>query len=130
MAATHDDFGDPIHYSAVAPGTPVVASDGVVVGKVDSVIDNYAEHIFDGVVLVRGDDSLAFCDAPEIARTLERAVLLAIDSRQASELPAPKVGAPEFGPRRGRLSRVLGSWRRERFTRPEGSPQRRRGWFP
>lgn len=114
MSESREDLGDPIHYSAVARGTPVIASDGAVVGEVDSVIDNYAEHIFDGIVLVRPDDSLAFCDAPEIDRTLERAVLLSIDSDRASELPAPEAAAPEFGPRRGRLSRVLGSWRRRR----------------
>jgi len=114
MSEPREDFGDPVHYSAVTRGTPVISSDGAVVGKVDSVIDNYTEHIFDGIVLVRADDSLAFCDAPEVERTLERAVLLSIDSGRASQLPAPEAAAPEFGPRRGRLSRVLGSWRRRR----------------
>ena len=45
------DDGTAIHYSAVARGTPVYASDGTQVGVVDQVVDNYREHILDGIVI-------------------------------------------------------------------------------
>lgn len=108
------DDGNPIHYAAVERGTPVYASDGVRVGKVDEVIDNYQEGILDGFVIENEDGDLRFVDAPEVARTAERAVRLTIDSAAAAELPSPEKGAPEFRPRRsGRLGKLLGgSWRR------------------
>jgi hypothetical protein len=57
---------------------------------------------------------LRFVDAPEVARTAERAVRLTIDSGAAARLPPPEKGAPSFTPRRtGRLGKLLGgSWRK------------------
>jgi hypothetical protein len=109
-----DDQGHPIHYSAVERGTPVYSSDGAEVGKVDDVIDNYTEHILDGFVVETPKGDLVFADAPEVARTLERAVILTIDAAAAAALPPPEKGSPNFRPRRGgRLSRMLGgNWRR------------------
>lgn len=108
------DHGLPIHYSAVERGTPVYSSDGVEVGKVDDVIDNYREHILDGFVVETAKGELVFADAPEVARTNERAVVLTIDADAAAHLPPPEKGSPNFRPRRGgRLSRMLGgNWRR------------------
>jgi len=108
------DEGHPIHYAAVRRGTPVYASDGVEVGKVDAVIDNYREHILDGFVIETPERKLVFADAPEVARTAERAVTLSIDAAAAAELPPPERGAPSFRPHRGgRLSRLLrGGWRK------------------
>jgi hypothetical protein len=108
------DDGAPIHYAAVKRGTPVYASDGEQVGKVDEVVDNYREHILDGVVIEMTDGALRFVDAPEVARTAERAVRLTIDTAGAAQLPPPEKGAPSFTPRRtGRLGKLLGgSWRR------------------
>ena len=110
------DDGHAVHYSAVTRGTPVVSSDGVEVGKVDEVLDNYREHIFDGIVLRTGSGALRFVDAPEVARTAERAVTLSITAEEASQLLPPERGAPSFRPRRatGRLGRLLGrGWRRD-----------------
>jgi PRC-barrel domain protein len=106
--------GDPIHYAAVKRGTPVYASDDARVGKVDEVVDNYEEHILDGFVIETGDGELRFVDAPEVARTAERAVRLTIDSAAVSELPPPQKAPPSFRPRRtGRLGKLLGgNWRR------------------
>ena len=112
--AVAEDDGYPIHYAAVKRGTPVYASDGKQVGVVDQVVDNYRERILDGIVIeVRGGE-VRFVDAPEVARTAERAVRLTIDSAAVAQLPAPDKGAPEFSPRRGgRLSKLLGgTWRR------------------
>jgi hypothetical protein len=108
------DEGHPIHYAAVKRGTPVFASDGEQVGKVDEVVDNYEEHILDGFVIEMTGGELRFVDAPEVARTAERAVRLSIDSDAAAQLPPPEKGAPSFTPRRtGRLGKLLGgSWRK------------------
>jgi len=43
------DDGNAIHYAAVPRGTPVYAADGTRVGTVDQVVDNYREHILDGI---------------------------------------------------------------------------------
>ena len=108
------DDGNPIHYAAVQRGTPVYAADDQQVGVVDEVVDNYREHILDGFIIENGDGELRFVDAPEVARTAERAVRLTIDSAAVAELPTPEKGAPEFSPRRtGRLGKLLGrNWRR------------------
>jgi hypothetical protein len=108
------DDGPPIHYAAVERGTPVYAADGVEVGKVDEVVDNYREHILDGFVIETMDRELRFVDAPEVARTAERGVRLTIDASEVAELPPPEKGAPSFSPRRsGRLGRMLGgNWRK------------------
>jgi hypothetical protein len=108
------DDGYPIHYSAVTRGTPVYASDGEWVGVIDDVVDNYREHILDGFVIEAPDGELRFVDAPEVARTAERAVRLTIDSAAAAQLPHPEKAAPTYSPRRsGRLGKLLGgNWRR------------------
>jgi hypothetical protein len=109
-----DDDGYPVHYGAVTRGTPVYASDGQQVGVVDEMVDNFREHILDGFVIEMTSGELRFVDAPEVARTAERAVRLTIDSAAVAELPTPEKGAPEFTPRRaGRLGKLLGgNWRR------------------
>jgi hypothetical protein len=110
------DEGLPIHYSAVPPGTPVYGSDGVEVGRVEAMLDNYREHIFDGVIFRDSGGQSRFADAPEVARTAERAVTLAISSEEAMELGPPEKGHAKFRPKRGggRLSRMFGggSWKR------------------
>ena len=108
------DDAAPIHYNAVERGTPVISSDGVVVGKVDQVVDNYREHILDGFVIKASDGAIRFVDAPEVARTTEAAVSLTIDAAAAAELPPPERGSPNYKPNRGgRVSRMLGGgWRK------------------
>ena len=108
------DESAPIHYNAVARGTPVIASDGVEVGRVEQVVDNYREHILDGFVIKMSDGEVRFVDAPEVSRTTEAAVSLTIDAAAAAELPPPDRGSPSFKPNRGgKVSRFLGGgWRR------------------
>jgi hypothetical protein len=108
------DEGPGIHYAAVARGTPVYSADDVEVGTVDEVVDNYREHILDGFVIETTGGELRFVDAPEVARTAEKAVRLNIDAAAAAELPPPEKGPPSFKPNRGgRLSKMLGgSWRK------------------
>ena len=109
------DVGAPIHYSAVKAGTPVYSSDGQEVGRVEVVLDNYREHIFDGVVFVDEGGTLRVADAPEVERTAERGVVLGLEAEDARGLGPPDEGHPKFKPSRrsGRLSRLFGGgWKR------------------
>jgi hypothetical protein len=110
------DDGSAIHYAAVERGTPVYGSDGVEVGKVDQVVDNYREHILDGIVIRTPQRDLRFVDGPEVARTAERGVTLAIASAEVASLPPPDRGVATFrpNPRSGRLGRLFGrGWKRQ-----------------
>jgi hypothetical protein len=111
------DDGEAIHYAAVARGTAVYASDGAELGTVEEILDNVREHIFDGIVFRDRSGARHFVDAPEVARTAERGVTLALTADEAARLPEhdktqstsyrPNVGA-------GRLSRMLGrGWRKQ-----------------
>jgi hypothetical protein len=107
------DEGHAVHYTAVSRGTPVYGSDEVELGTVAEVLDNYREHIFDGIVMETRDGDLRFVDAPEVARTAERAVTLAITAEQAAQLPPPEKGPKTFRPRTGKIARRLfGGWKR------------------
>jgi hypothetical protein len=92
------DDGHAVHYSAVERGTPVYSSDEVELGIVDAILDNYREHIFDGIVMEIPGGELRFVDAPEVARTAERAVTLSITAEEAAALPPPEKAPPEFRP--------------------------------
>lgn len=109
------DDGVAVHYTALERGTPVYSSDEQLVGEVAEVLDNYREHIFDGLVIMTSAGDRRFVDAPEVARTAERAVTLTIDAAEAAALPPPEQGAPLFKPRAGgRLSRLLGGdWKKQ-----------------
>jgi hypothetical protein len=115
MSPTDDD-GYAISYKVLERGTPVHASDGEAIGTVREVLENEAEHIFDGLVI----DTPAgerFVDAPEVARIAERRVTLALDAAGAAELPEhDSAGGPTFraNTRGGRLSRFFGGgWKRD-----------------
>ena len=109
------DDGHAIHYSAIEQGSRVYGADEVEVGRVREVLDNYREHIFDGLVIETAAGELRFVDAPEVARTAERGVTLTITAAEAAELPPPERGPPVFRPRGGgKLSRFLGGgWRKD-----------------
>ena len=99
------DDGHAIHYTALERGTPVFSSDGEEVGKVDQVLDNYREHIFDGLVIMTSSGERRFVDAPEVARTAERAVTLTITAAECAELGPPPSRGPAVG---GTLKRLFG----------------------
>jgi hypothetical protein len=102
------DDGHAVHYSALAQGTPVYSSDEQHVGTVVEVLDNYREHIFDGLVIETRDGVHRFVDAPEVARTAERAVTLTITAAAADQL-----GPPESGGRvGGTVKKLFGGLRR------------------
>jgi hypothetical protein len=89
--------GHAVHYSAVQRGTPVYGSDEQEVGRVVEVLDNYREHIMDGVVFQTPDGVRRFVDAPEVARTAELGVTLTITAAEAAALPPPEKGTRTGG---------------------------------
>jgi hypothetical protein len=103
------DDGQAVHYMEIRRGTPVYCSDEVEIGTVDRVLDNYREGILDGFVIRIHGLGLRFVDAPEVARTAERAVTLTISSSEAQELPPPPKGTATLRPnlRGGRLGRLF-----------------------
>ena len=86
------DDGHAVHYTALTRGTPVYSSDEQQVGTVVEVLDNYREHIFDGLVVELSGGGRRFVDAPEVARTAERGVTLTITAAECAELPPPPAG--------------------------------------
>lgn len=110
------DDGHAIHYAAVSRGTPVYAADGSEVGRVHQVVDNYREHILDGIVIETSAGEMRFADAPEVGRTAERGVTLTIGAAEVEKLPPPESGAGSFraNASTGRLSRLFGrAWKRD-----------------
>jgi hypothetical protein len=99
------DDGHAIHYTALERGTPVFSSDDEQVGKVVEVLDNYREHIFDGLVIETSSGERRFVDAPEVERTAERAVTLNITAAECAELGPPPSRRPGA---RGTFRRLFG----------------------
>jgi len=117
MSPSDADDGDyAISYKVLPAGTRVLDRDGGEVGTVREVLENEAEHIFDGLVL----DTPAgqrFVDAPEVARITPNGVTLTLDAEGVAQLPeSDPAGGPRFraNARGGKLSRFLGGgWKRE-----------------
>jgi hypothetical protein len=91
------DDGHAVHYTALERGVSVFSSDGEEVGTVAEVLDNYREHIFDGLVIQTSGGERRFVDAPEVARTAERAVTLTITAAECANLGPPPKEGPELG---------------------------------
>ena len=116
MSPTDEDDGYAISYKVLEPGTPVTDRDGGSIGTVREVLENEAEHIFDGLV-IDTPGGTRFVDAPEVARIAERRVTLTLDAEGVQALPEhDSAGAPTFraNTRGGRLSRYFGGgWTRD-----------------
>ena len=102
------DDGPAVHYATITRGTPIYASDGVLVGRVIRVSDNHREHILDGFVFEDDAGETKFVDGPEVQRTFERAVELNIDSQAAKRLGPPEERGAGSALRNSRLGRILG----------------------
>jgi hypothetical protein len=87
------DDGYAVHYTAVTRGTPVYSSEEEQVGTIDEVLDNYKERIFDGIVVLSPSGERRFVDAPEVARTAERAVTLTVTAGEFAQLPLERPSA-------------------------------------
>ena len=116
MSDAGGDAGAPIAYTALERDTPVHTADGIELGRVERVVENAKEHIFDGIVLRDAGDDLRWVDAPEVARIYERRVELGVSAEEAETLVGPyEPGAPEFraNVKAGRIGRFFGGdWRR------------------
>lgn len=97
-----------IGYQALPRGVPVHASDGTLVGRVDRVLDNAREHIFDGIVIAT-ESGKRFVDAPEVARITSARVTLSIDAAEAARLPVQPGTITDTTAHAGRMGR---RWRR------------------
>lgn len=86
-----EDLGAPIAYAALEPGTPVYSSDGEPLGKVEHVLADPEEDVFDGIVIDRSvlPGGHRFADAPQVAEIHERGVVLTVDAEGAESLPEP-----------------------------------------
>jgi uncharacterized protein YrrD len=85
------DLGEPSSYLALQPGTDVVSSDGEPVGKVEHVLFDADEDIFDGIVIdtQAAPGGMRFVDAPEVDRIYERGVVIKIAAADVQALPEP-----------------------------------------
>lgn len=106
--APQRDDGHAVHYTAVEPGTPIYGADEAEVGRVVRVLDNYREHIIDGIVFEDSEGTTRFVDGPEVQRTFERAVYLNISAVEARRLGPPKHHGLADAVRRSPLGRLLG----------------------
>ena len=102
------DDGIAVHYTTVARGTPIYASDGELVGEVVQVLDNHREHILDGIVFEDTAGTIRFADGPEVQRTFERAVELNIDSAAAHVLGPPPSHGVTAAVKNSRLGKLFG----------------------
>jgi hypothetical protein len=97
-----EDLGNPIAYLALEEGVPVFSSDGEEVGRVEHVLADEEDDIFEGLVIHTrmGPGGHRFVDESQIAEIHERGVLLSLDSSAAEALPEPSENpaAVEAGP--------------------------------
>ena len=93
------DLGPPTSYLTLPEGVPVLTADGHELGRVEHVLADPEEDIFDGLV-VDAPGRHVFVDAPQVAELHERGVVLALDAEAAAQLPepAPSPAALSAGP--------------------------------
>jgi hypothetical protein len=84
----------------------VFSSEEIQVGTVDEVRDLAREHILDGIVIKTASGERRFVDAPEVARTAERAVTLTITAAEVEALPLEQSRIVPSPP--GWLARLFG----------------------
>ena len=90
------DAGAPMSYLTLEPGTPVFASDGSEVGRVEHVLADPDADIFDGLVVDFRGGAHRFVDAAHVAQIAEGGVTLALDAAAAERLPEPSGNPPEM----------------------------------
>jgi uncharacterized protein YrrD len=92
------DLGAPSSYLVLAEGTPVYASGGEELGKVEHVLAEPEVDVFDGLVIDPaglGRDH-RFVDAAQIQQVYERGVLLTLSADAAAGLPEPSANPAEI----------------------------------
>jgi hypothetical protein len=96
MAGMTDDRGAPMSYLTLEPGTPVFASDGSEVGRVEHVLADPEADIFDGLVVDARGGAHRFVDAPLVDRIEAGGVTLALDRTGIDGLPEPSENPAEM----------------------------------
>jgi hypothetical protein len=79
------DYGSPISYMVLLPGTPVVCNQGYLVGHVNRVLQVPEKDVFDGILI--DADGPRFVDAYQVDYIYERAVVLAMAHTEVAQLP-------------------------------------------
>jgi hypothetical protein len=85
------EYGNPVSYMVLQPGTDVVSSDGQTVGKVEHVLADQDADIFDGLVvdIQTGPGGVLFADSEQVDEIYERAVVLTVPAAECERLPKP-----------------------------------------
>ncbi len=79
---------DPIAYTALVKGTPVVTSTGEEFATVEHVLELPELDLFDGIV-VNTSGGIRFVDADQVDLITTTAVRCRLTGAEAAELPAP-----------------------------------------
>lgn len=107
-----EDYGDPIAYTALRPGTPVLTSDGVAFATVKTVLVDEKVAVFDGIV-VETPDGPRFVDADQVGTIYDAGVRTTLTQQQAAGLPVPDgSNLIDIKPSRSKLGRMFGRGRR------------------
>jgi hypothetical protein len=104
-----------IAYTALAPGTRVLSSQGDVIGTVERVLDIPDLDLFDGIVIETPDGD-RFVDRDQIARITTQAVYCTVSTDEAASLSVPD-SAPTYRAHAGRGSRSFTRWLGNLFGR-------------
>jgi uncharacterized protein YrrD len=106
------DLGSPISYLVLERGTDVLSSDHHSIGRVEHVLADEREDVFDGIVVTRGGIGRGhvFADADQIGEIYERGVVLKLDERACEQLPEPSANPAVVGEDPG--DRITGKLRR------------------
>lgn len=106
---------DPIAYTALQPGTPVLTTDGSQFATVERVLVDDKVSVFDGIV-VSSAAGTRFVDADQVASIHVGHVRTTLSAEQAADLPPPAgSNLVEITPARSmgaRLGRLFGRRRR------------------
>ena len=96
-----DDRGpNPISYMALKKGTPVLGSDGTEIARVEKVLDDPSQDLFDGIT-VETEHGLRFVDADAVVEITDQYVRTSANS--ADDLPEPS-GSPVYKPNEDALT--------------------------
>jgi len=116
-----DDDAEPIAYSALEKGVPLLARSGQQFGTVERVLQIPEEDLFDGIVVATSHGD-RFVDRDQIVEITTAYVRCSLTDEQAAALPAPSGNAvyatdelqDTGNSLRDRLGRMFG---RQRWTR-------------
>jgi hypothetical protein len=79
---------EPIAYTALERGTPVLSSDGNRFGTVETVLVVDEVGVFDGIV-VNTSEGVRFVDADQVGQIFSTHVLTTVSPEEAANLPMP-----------------------------------------